>query len=71
MRVKVKTDIKHHPFYPLEGDEITVPNDVGDNWVKNGWAINTDTGEDHEPNLTPVTLDIHNSEIGHTSEIHA
>lgn len=69
MKVRAKTNIKHHPFYPLEGDEITVPDDVGANWVANGWARNVDTGEDHEPNLNPVTLEIQNSVLGHTSEV--
>ena len=67
MKVRAKTAIKHHPFYPAEGDEITVPDDVGANWVANGWAVNVDTGEDNEPNLNPVTLDIQNSVLGHTA----
>ena len=64
MKVKTKTAIKHHPFYPAEGDEITVPDDVGANWVANGWAINSETGEDNEPNLSPVSLNTHNGTLG-------
>jgi len=67
MKVRAKTDIKHHPFYPLADDVITVPDDVGANWVANGWAVNEDTGEDNEPNLNPVTLDIQTSTLGVTS----
>ena len=67
MRVKLKTNVKHHPFYPLKGDEITVHDQIGKNWVDNGWAINLDTGEEIEPNLTPVTLDIQHGILGHTT----
>lgn len=69
MRVKAKMDIKHHPYYPAADDEITVPDDVGAMFVANGWAVNVETGEDNEPNLNPVTLDIHKGVLGHTSEI--
>ena len=67
MRVRTKVDIKHHPFYPLAGDEITVHDQIGENWVANGWAVNLDTGEDNPPNFNPVTLDIHNGILGHTT----
>ena len=63
MRVEAKEAIKHHPFYPAAGDIITVPKDVGENWVQNGWAINVETGEDNEPSLTPVTLNIQNVKL--------
>jgi len=67
MRVRAKTAIKNHPFYPSQDDEIMVPDDVGQNWVKNGWAVNLDTGEDNPPNMTPATLDIKNSTLGVTN----
>lgn len=68
MKVKAKLAIKHHPYYPAEGDEITVPDDIGANWVANGWAVNLESGEDNEPNTTdPVTLDIQDSVLGHSA----
>lgn len=69
MRIRAKGGIKHHPYNLTEGDEITVPDEVGAMFVANGWAVNVDTGEDNAPNLSPVTLDIHNGILGHTSEI--
>ncbi len=69
MKIKAKTKIKHHPFYPAEGDEITVPDDVGKNWVANGWAENLDSGEDNPPNLNPVSLAIQNVDLGVTSKV--
>lgn len=71
MRVKTKSEIKHmfndHHYNPQEGDEITVPDELGENWVKNGWAVNLDTGEDNEPSNKPVTLDIHSVQHETTS----
>lgn len=67
MRVKAKEAIKHHPYYPSKDDEITVPDDVGANWVANGWAVNVDSGEDNPPNKDPVTLDIQNSTLSVTN----
>lgn len=62
MRIKAKSEIKHlHEgihYNPQEGDEITVPDVLGENWVANGWAVNVDTGEDNEPSTKPVTLEI-------------
>lgn len=67
MRVKAKEGIKHHPYYPAADDEITVPDDVGANWVANGWAINVDTGEEHQASSEPATLDIKSGALGVTS----
>jgi hypothetical protein len=62
MRIEAKLRIKDKPldkFYDLEvGDQITVPDPIGENWVKNGWAKNLDTGEENPPSDNPVTLDI-------------
>jgi len=35
------------------GDQITVPDDKGQLWVKMGWAKNLDSGEQNARNLTP------------------
>lgn len=63
MRIQAKGRIKDKPqgeFYSLEpGEQRTVPDDVGEYWVHNGWAINLDTGEDNEPSRNPVTLNVH------------
>ena len=67
MKIEAKGAIKHHPHYLSAGDIVTVPDEVGANFVANGWAKNVDSGEDNEPNLTPVTLDIHDGEIGVTN----
>ncbi len=65
MKIEAKMSIRDKPdpqgdFYHLEeGDQITVPDEIGAYWVKNGWVKNLDTGEDNEPLTSPVTLDIH------------
>lgn len=68
MKIEAKGKIKDKPldtFYNLEaGDQVTVPDAVGENWVRNGWAKNLDTGEDNAPSKNPVTLDIQNSTLG-------
>lgn len=69
MKIEAKHAIKHHPHYLSVGDIVTVPDDVGAMFVANGWAINSETGEDNEPNLTPTTLDIQDGVLGHTAEI--
>jgi len=68
MKIEAKLRIKDKPFekfYDLEvGDVITVPDDVGEYWVKNGWVKNLDSGEDNKPSDKPVTLDVHKSSLG-------
>jgi hypothetical protein len=61
MKIRAKGPIKHHPFYISEGDAITVPDEVGEMFVKNGWAINEETGEDNEPSQNPITLEINSA----------
>ncbi len=73
MRIEAKGRIKDKPFdkfYDLEsGDQVTVPDEVGENWVRNGWAKNLDTGEDNAPSRNPVTLEIHGATHINTSEV--
>jgi len=72
MKVEAKMAIKDRPqnkSYDLDqGDTITVPDPVGEYWVANGWAKNLDTGEDNQLSDKPVTLDVHNSVLGNTTE---
>lgn len=65
MRVKAKGPIRDTApsgrMYNLsDQDQITIPPDdekyVQDVWVKRGWAMNLDTGEDNEPDRRPVVL---------------
>jgi len=69
MRIEAKETIKHHPYYLDEGDIKNVPDEVGQMMVANGWAKNSETGEDNEPSRDPVTLDIDNSVTGIKSEV--
>lgn len=40
--------IKDHPYYPAEGDIITVPEVYADRWIACGWAKDAVTGEQGE-----------------------
>jgi hypothetical protein len=64
MRVEAQEIIKHHPYYLAAGDIVTVPDDVGEILVGNGWAKNVDTGEIGEREGGAVELEIENSKIG-------
>lgn len=65
MKIRAKERIKHHPYYLEAGDVVTVPDEVGQLLVSNGWVENVDTGESAEAAADPVTLDIHGA--GHAS----
>lgn len=71
MRVQAKGKIKDRHEdrnYILEdGDQVSVPDALGSLWVKNGWALNLDTGEDNVPSKNPSTLDVHSA--SHTMEV--
>lgn len=66
VRIKAKSRIKHMCSSGMHldmnaGDERELTgNDVADAilCVRNGWAVNLDTGEDNEPSRKPVTLKI-------------
>ncbi len=69
MKVTALETIKAHPYYPAEGDTITVPDPVGQNWVDNGWAKNAETGETGQRSSKPVTLEIDSSILSVSSEV--
>ena len=64
MRIEAQEAIKHDPYYPAACDIITVPDEVGQYFVNNGWAMNVDTGEIGAREGGAVELAIKNSKIG-------
>ena len=40
--------IKDHPYYPAEGDIVSVPSGHADRWIECGWAKDATTGEQAE-----------------------
>lgn len=69
MKIEALETIKHHPFYLDEGDIKTVPDEVGDMLVGNGWARDVETGDVGERSNNPVTLDVDSAVHKQSSEV--
>lgn len=68
-RVIAKGAIKHHPYYLDDGDAKTLPKDIADMFIANGWAEDAETGEIGDTNKPPATLDIHSGALGVTDTL--
>lgn len=69
MKIEALEMIKHHPHYLSKGDQVTVPDESGQEMVNNGWAKNLDTGEVGERSTGHVSLDVQNGSNKTTAQV--